>query len=451
MNTPEILYEDNHVIVAIKPHNLPVQADSSCDTDMLTLLKAYIKEKYHKEGNVFLGLVHRLDRPVGGVMVFARTSKAAERLSKAFAQHQVHKSYMAVVCGRPDKRRAHLECHMKKDETTFSSHICSSDASGAKYASLNYTCAAYSDGLSLLDIRLNTGRHHQIRLQLSAEGLPIYGDHRYNPSFINVPDVNIALFAYSLEFPHPVTHNPMRFCAAPKDAVWNRFRIQIKMLLSEVVPVYTDENIIVCDKARGVSVAIADGDTHTLEERLTSTFTYARPVHRLDATTEGLVVFAANPESYNALIDAFSHHGEYLHKFYICRVFGRLEGSATLTAYMTKDEKRGIVHITKNDSAGAKKIITKYRTLSTAKEAGEATSILEIELITGRTHQIRAHMAFIGHPLVGDDRYGDRELNKKLRERVPALRSERIVFDFPAGHFLEYLNEISIGNIGDRI
>ena len=150
---PEILYEDNHIIVAVKPPNIPVQADESGDLDMLTMLKGYIKEKYNKPGNVFLGLCHRLDRPVGGVMVFARTSKAAQRITDQFAKKQAHKKYAAVVCGKakPHKR---LECFMKKDEKTFSSYICSESTPGAKSAILNYRCTAKKGDLSLLDIDL---------------------------------------------------------------------------------------------------------------------------------------------------------------------------------------------------------------------------------------------------------------------------------------------------------
>lgn len=441
MKTPQILYEDNHIIVAVKPENLPVQGDSSGDTDMLTLLKAYIKEKYNKPGNVYLGLVHRLDRPVGGVMVFARTSKAAERLTNAFAKKLARKSYAAVVCGKPAQSGT-LECYMRKDERTFSAQVCRKEADGAKFASLSYVKTAEKGRLSLLDISLKTGRHHQIRLQLSDAGMPIYADHRYNPEFFDDTGTNIALFAYSLEIEHPTTHERMRFTKIPCGGIWDDFTQNLLCMVNGVCIVYEDENIAVCDKPKGVSVAISDGGTDTLEERLLKLYDFAKPVHRLDATTEGLVMFARNEESYELLLAAFASHGEYIHKFYKCTVSGvPREKQATLTAYMTKDDEKGFVHVSDGERDDAKQIITKYRVKKTEKTDCGYVSELEVELITGRTHQIRAHLAHIGHPILGDDKYGDREMNKKMHMRTPVLRSERMSFSFPKGHKLHYLNE----------
>ena len=198
MNNLKILYEDNHIIVVIKPYNVPVQADSSNDLDMLTIIKNYIKEKYNKQGNVYLGLVHRLDRPVGGVMVFAKTSKAASRLSEEVRTNKIHKTYLTVVHGILDKKCDKLINKMSKDEKTHNSYI---DEKNGKEAILEYKVIKEEDNLSLLKINLITGRHHQIRLQLSNINHPIYGDQRYGFQ----DKKQIMLYAYKLEFIHPVT------------------------------------------------------------------------------------------------------------------------------------------------------------------------------------------------------------------------------------------------------
>lgn len=442
----EILYEDNHIIVAVKPENLPVQQDSSGDTDMLTLIKGYIKEKYNKPGNVYLGLVHRLDRPVGGVMVFARTSKAAARLTDSFAKRKNHKKYAAVVCGNAPFK-ASLECYMRKDAKTFSGEMCDKNADGAKLARLSFTRLCVRDSLSLLDIDLKTGRHHQIRVQLAGEGLPIYGDHRYNEAFINDEGTNIALFAYSLTLEHPITHELMRFSYAPEGGVWDKFAESLSCMKHDAVPVYIDGNIVVCDKQKGVSCAIADADSDTLEERLQRALPYARAVHRLDATTEGLVIYARNDMAYSELIAAFRDKKEgAVRKFYTCRVLGEPDSrSAVLRAYLKKDEEKSFVYIFDSEKAGAKEIVTKYTVKNVYREQGVLLSELEIELITGRTHQIRAHMAHIGHPLVGDDKYGDHEKNRLLKAKTPELRAARLMFDFPKDSKLHYLSGSCIG------
>lgn len=211
MNNLKILYEDNHIIVVIKPYNVPVQADSSNDLDMLTIIKNYIKEKYNKPGNVYLGLVHRLDRPVGGVMVFAKTSKAASRLSEEVRTNKIHKTYLTVVHGILDKKCDKLINKMSKNEKNHNSYI---DEKNGKEAILEYKVIKEEDNLSLLKINLITGRHHQIRLQLSNINHPIYGDQRYGFQ----DKKQIMLYAYKLEFIHPVTKEVMIFKNLPN---WN--------------------------------------------------------------------------------------------------------------------------------------------------------------------------------------------------------------------------------------
>ena len=218
----KILYEDNHLLVALKPANLPVNLDESNDDDLLSLLKAYLKEKYAKPGNVYLGLVHRLDRPVGGVMVFARTSKAASRLARSLQQGKFAKSYLAVVCGQAADSEE-LRDYLIKDAKTNTSRI--TDEKSGKLAILSYRTLQRKDGLSLVQIRLQTGRSHQIRVQMSHRSLPLWGDQRYNPTAH--PGQQIALFANSLSFPHPVSGEIMTFTAWPEAREpWNRFDIE---------------------------------------------------------------------------------------------------------------------------------------------------------------------------------------------------------------------------------
>ncbi len=198
-----IIYEDNHLLVVEKPINIPVQADNSDDPDLLTLLKEYIKNKYKKPGNVYLGLVHRLDRPVGGVMVFAKTSKAASRLSKQIINKEFKKTYMAVVCGKPDSEGTFID-KLKKDSKT---NITSVSKNG-KEAILNYKLIAYKNKLSLVQIDLLTGRSHQIRVQFSSRNYPLYGDQKYNKEAVLD---QIALFAKKIEFIHPTTKEKINF------------------------------------------------------------------------------------------------------------------------------------------------------------------------------------------------------------------------------------------------
>ncbi len=201
-----IVYEDNHLLVVEKPVNVAVQADDSQDEDLLSILKQYLKDKYQKPGNVYLGLVHRLDRPVGGVMVFAKTSKAASRLSEMIRRDEMEKTYAAVCIGRANDND-HLEDYLIKDQKTNTSEVTGS--SRGKLAILDYRLLEYKDGMSLVEIDLKTGRSHQIRVQFSSRGLPLYGDQRYNRNAR--PGQQIALFAQRLSFIHPVRKERLTF------------------------------------------------------------------------------------------------------------------------------------------------------------------------------------------------------------------------------------------------
>ena len=203
-----ILYEDNHVIVVEKPVNIPVQADDSNDLDLLSMIKEYIKVKYEKPGNVYVGLVHRLDRPVGGVMVFAKTSKAASRLSDQIRRNEVHKEYTACLCGQA--KESDVLCdYMRKNEKTNTSYVCRKEDANAKFAKLSYECIKRNETFSLVKIHLETGRSHQIRVQFSSRSLPLYGDQRYNKK-AKVGE-QIALYATSLTFQHPTTKEELTF------------------------------------------------------------------------------------------------------------------------------------------------------------------------------------------------------------------------------------------------
>jgi len=199
-----ILFEDNHLLVVEKPINVPVCEDESKDEDLLNKLKKYLKEKYNKPGNVYLGLVHRLDRPVGGVMVFAKTSKAASRLSEQVRTNKLNKTYHAVVLGKVNDYEL-LKDKLLKDSKT---NITKVDKNG-KEAILEYNLVGYKDNLSLVKINLKTGRSHQIRVQFSSRNHPLYGDQKYNKT-AKVGE-QIALFASSLSFLHPVSKEVMTF------------------------------------------------------------------------------------------------------------------------------------------------------------------------------------------------------------------------------------------------
>ena len=207
--TPEIIYEDNHLLVVVKPQGIPVQKAESSNDDFQSLLKDFLKRKYDKPGNVFLGIVHRLDQPVGGVMVFAKTSKAASRLSEEIRQNLWKKYYLAVVDGIPKEKKAVLEDYLVKNEATNEVSVSRKGDPKAKFARLYYETLESKNGRSLLKITLETGRAHQIRVQLSSRGLPIVNDHKYNKNSRNIAD--IALWAYSVEIIHPVTKEKLVF------------------------------------------------------------------------------------------------------------------------------------------------------------------------------------------------------------------------------------------------
>lgn len=220
----QVVYEDNHIIVVIKPQNQPSQKDESGDLDLLTEVKEYVKEKYNKPGEAFIGLVHRLDRPTGGLMVFARNSKSAQRLSKQMQDGLFHKVYFTVVEGRIKQQTEKLTHFLKKDEKNNIVKLCPPLEEGAKKAELIYKTLERNDDKSLLSVQILTGRSHQIRVQLSAIGYPIYGDMKYNKK---AQKGGLALWAGRLEFTHPVTKEKMTFVASPDESKkpWNEFKI----------------------------------------------------------------------------------------------------------------------------------------------------------------------------------------------------------------------------------
>ena len=219
----KILYEDNHIIVVVKPVNILVQADITKDVDMLTLIKKYLKEKYNKPGNVYLGLVHRLDRPDGGVMVLAKTSKAAARLSEMIRNSSFKKTYLAVVCGNL-KGNGEFVDNIVNDEFKVSI-----DASG-KLSKLKYRVIASAQNLSLVKISLITGRKHQIRAQFAYHGYPLWGDQKYNDNASS--GEQIALWAVNIKFKHPVRDEIMNFTSLPnlEKYPWSLFRNNVDNL-----------------------------------------------------------------------------------------------------------------------------------------------------------------------------------------------------------------------------
>jgi len=220
----DVIYEDNQIIVAIKPQNIPTQGDESGDEDFLSQLKGYVKEKYNKPGEAYLGLVHRLDRPTGGVMVFARTSKSAERLSEQIRSGEMEKSYFAVLDGTPRLKQARLVNYLKKDEKNNIVRVVPQYESGAKEAILDYRVLETKDNKTLVKVDLQTGRSHQIRVQMSNISCPVVGDQKYGK---DAKKCNLALWSTILKFTHPVTKKIMTFKVSPPadKTPWKAFSI----------------------------------------------------------------------------------------------------------------------------------------------------------------------------------------------------------------------------------
>lgn len=219
-----VLYEDNHCIVVVKPQNVPSQEDASGDKDMLTMVKEYIKEKYNKEGEAFVGLVHRLDRPTGGIMVFAKTSKGASRLSEQIKNGQMQKTYYAVTTKTPQLKSDTLCHYLKKDERNNIVRIAPRSETGVKEAKLSYKVLQTCDDMALVEVKLITGRSHQIRVQFAGINCPLVGDNKYGKDKTSA-STNLGLWAGRLEFLHPVTKQKMTFACAPdtEKSPWNKF------------------------------------------------------------------------------------------------------------------------------------------------------------------------------------------------------------------------------------
>lgn len=224
----EVLYEDNHLLGIVKPVNIPVQEDATGDPDLLNLLKEDVKERFNKPGNVYIGLVHRLDRPVE-TMIFAKTSKAASRLSESVRTHGFHKVYLTVVHGKPPATRGRLTDTLLKDAKSNTVTVVRKGTPGGKEAILDYTVLDSAEGYSLLKIDLLTGRSHQIRVQLSSIGCPLYGDQKYGAS-VNRPGQQIALWSALVGFPHPVTKEEVELISLPPQThpwdLWPRETLQ---------------------------------------------------------------------------------------------------------------------------------------------------------------------------------------------------------------------------------
>lgn len=223
-----ILYEDNHLIVISKTCSDLVQGDKTGDITLPDRIKAYLKEKYNKPGNVFCGVTHRLDRPTSGLVIFAKTGKALTRLNDMFKTHEIKKTYWAIVKGCPKMPEAMLKHYLSRNEKQNKSYAVDAPKADAKEAILSYKVAAKSDNYSLLEINLQTGRHHQIRCQLAKIGYPIKGDLKYGSARSN-PDGGISLHARRVEFIHPVSKEKIDITApVPNDNLWKAFEGMVK-------------------------------------------------------------------------------------------------------------------------------------------------------------------------------------------------------------------------------
>ena len=220
----KVVFEDNHLLVVEKPVNILSQGDDTNDHDMVNLLKKYVKEKYNKPGNVFIGLVHRLDRPVGGVMVFAKTSKAASRLSEQVRNKTFKKTYKAVINGKMKKDSDTLKDYLYKNKKTNMVSVVDKNHKESKDAELSYKTLDTKKGLSYVEVDLKTGRPHQIRVQFASRKHPLVGDQRYGQD-INKVGQQIALWSSKIEITHPTTKEKMIFeCEPPKEYPWNEFK-----------------------------------------------------------------------------------------------------------------------------------------------------------------------------------------------------------------------------------
>lgn len=216
-----ILYEDNHLLIVEKPVNMPVQADQSEDMDLLTYVKADIKKRYNKPGNVYVGLIHRLDRPVGGAIIFAKTSKAASRMANLLRKQEITRTYLAVVRGKVVRGQGRLIDYVWKDRQKNEVYVVNENKTGAKKAVLDYTLLQTQQDLSLIKVQLQTGRSHQIRVQMKALGHPLYGDQKYGEQ-VNKRGQQIALWAHTLSFIHPVRGEEIQvICPPPEVVPWN--------------------------------------------------------------------------------------------------------------------------------------------------------------------------------------------------------------------------------------
>lgn len=222
-----VLFEDNHLLGISKPVNVPTQEDASGDPDLLTLLKQDLKERYNKPGNVYLGLVHRLDRPVGGAMIFAKTSKAASRLSDTVRGRDFRKIYAAVVHGKLPALNGTLKHTLYKDARTNTVKVVPKGTSGGKDAVLDYWVVGQTEKHSLVHIELHTGRSHQIRVQMMAAGCPLYGDQKYG-AHMNKPGQQIALWSSIAAFPHPVTKEEVVLRSLPpREYPWSEWSLDL--------------------------------------------------------------------------------------------------------------------------------------------------------------------------------------------------------------------------------
>ncbi len=222
----EILYEDNHIIVVLKPQMTACCPDESKDDNLLDQIKKYIKITCNKPGNVYVGLVHRLDRPTGGVMVYAKTSKAAARLTEGLQSGDFEKKYLTVLCGELPQERGTLTNYLRKNVVNNMVYICTPTEDGAKYAELDYKAIETKSKYTLAEVRLHTGRTHQIRVQMAGISHPVFGDMRYGGALAKKG--KLALWAYSLSFLHPITKERMRFLAYPpeEETPWKAFDLE---------------------------------------------------------------------------------------------------------------------------------------------------------------------------------------------------------------------------------